>query len=247
MVVVDLLSLLTDNTIDTSVLFESIFDFANERNLEFVLPSIAHAVTISQDLKRSTDQTNAGNGIVWESAMLLALFLDVNVIGGARSRQSPLRILDISSGCGLLGISLAKMNCAVTMTEQPSVLLHLHENISKNSPYLYAPQVCPLFWGNIDQIAHVRQNGPFDIIVATDVTFSYSLIPLLVETLRACADQNTEMYICAPEREPNAFQLFSTTVKEQFSANIVTFEGPLQRANELECPLFLLTLKPQHQ
>jgi hypothetical protein len=77
----NIIDALTEQAPKGETVFELFFEMANQKQLVFKLPSMPAPVTISQDLSTSSDSSIsvAGNGIVWETSVVLAIFLSRNL------------------------------------------------------------------------------------------------------------------------------------------------------------------------
>ena len=70
------------------------------------------------------------------------------------------------------------------------------------------PKCMPLDWTNDAHVDAVAAEGPFDIILATDVVFNESLVTPLLAAIRACGGPRTVAYVCVQERCAVAFDAF---------------------------------------
>ena len=70
------------------------------------------------------------------------------------------------------------------------------------------PKCMPLDWTNDAHVDAVAREGPFDIILATDVVFNESLVAPLLAAIRACGGPRTVAYVCVQERCAVAFDAF---------------------------------------
>ena len=61
------------------------------------------------------------------------------------------------------------------------------------------PKCMPLDWTNDAHVDAVAREGPFDIILATDVVFNESLVAPLLAAIRACGGPRTVAYVCVQE------------------------------------------------
>lgn len=111
----------------------------------------------------------------------------------------PLRILELGSGCGLLGISLASLGEEVILTDPAvsfwhtetesgdvmSTLDHLRENIEINSKVVENRAVAAkLFWGNEEDLDNIENEGPFDLIIGSELLYYVDSFPGLLATIQ---------------------------------------------------------------
>jgi predicted nicotinamide N-methyase len=109
---------------------------------------------------------------VWTCARLLALYLSATA-----GTQRWASALELGSGTGLVGLTLAAMGCRVTLTDnEPSVLALVERNIALNA--LGALASCErLDWGSALPVAPERR---VELVVASDCLYSEeSITPLL--------------------------------------------------------------------
>jgi len=116
-------------------------------------------------------------------------------------RREPLRILELGSGCGLLGICMAVLGEHVVLTDPAveigvadgsggvqtaSTLEQLQANVELNQEVLGAgsASAVKLLWGEEADLRAVEQLGPFDAIVGCDVTYSPETFEALLCTIQ---------------------------------------------------------------
>jgi predicted nicotinamide N-methyase len=175
--------------------------------------------------QNSKCQTHTG-GIVWETAYLLACYLEIKCKGD-NSRLG--KVLEVGSGCGMLGLALSASKLAkkVVMTETTEVLPNLEKNLAFNlklrkiggkepdgEQHEHAccvPEkisVRSLRWDKFDKdIKKCQADGSndldphsFDTIIGTDVIFSKTLVKPLLKTLRKMSHEGTRVYLCVQIR-----------------------------------------------
>ncbi|KAM7529713.1 hypothetical protein LguiB_033123 [Lonicera macranthoides] len=103
--------------------------------------------------------------------------------------QSPrrLRILELGSGTGLVGIAAAAiLGANVTVTDLPHVIPNLQFNAEANSAVLAihggSVDVAALDWGENEHMEAIGRE--FDLIIGSDVVYHDHLYEPLIETLR---------------------------------------------------------------
>ena len=190
--------------------------------------------------QNSSVQEHTG-GIVWETSYLLASFLLERHFGpnqrlcqranrpsaNTSAQPSPLgKVLEIGSGCGMLGLVLAASGLAssVILTECTEVMDDLRSNVERNivaedislSPDIVS--VKQLRWDRLEEdVALSRKNTQesaksnsrsvcqlqphsFDTIVGTDVVFTSALVRPLLACLALLAHPRTNIYLCLQVR-----------------------------------------------
>ncbi len=101
------------------------------------------------------------------------------------------------------------------------------------------PKCMPLDWTNDAHVDAVAREGPFDIILATDVVFNETLVTPLLAAIRACGGPRTVAYVCIQERCQAAFNAFRTQASSALGAAREVPREELGFVDE-ECVLFEL-------
>jgi predicted nicotinamide N-methyase len=127
---------------------------------------------------------------VWDGGVALAHFFDCNPKDFNSTVLRGKRVLELGSGCGLVSLVLASLGCHVVATDLPSVLPQLRLNVEANGfggrhESGGSVTVEALDWA-ADEATHAVHRG-VDIIVATDVVYHESVVPLLLECIRRIA------------------------------------------------------------
>ncbi len=101
------------------------------------------------------------------------------------------------------------------------------------------PKCMPLDWTNDAHVDAVARDGPFEIILATDVVFNETLVTPLLAAIRACGGPNTVAYVCIQERCAAAFNAFRTLASSALGTAREVPREELGFVDE-ECVLFEL-------
>ncbi|GBF88102.1 hypothetical protein Rsub_00814 [Raphidocelis subcapitata] len=125
-------------------------------------------------IKQSKFNAEGFASTVWDSSIVVAKWCEhwADAVAGARC-------LDLSSGCGLVAIVLARLGADVVATDLAPNLPLLRENCQANAPGAVA--VLEHTWGT--DVAPL--GPPFDLVFACDVMYVEEAVPDLVATLRA--------------------------------------------------------------
>jgi SAM-dependent methyltransferase len=146
---------------------------------------------------------------IWPSAHALVAHLV------ARDDLTGMRVVELGCGVGLTGLAAAALGARVVLTDRDShVLAQAAANIDLNKPALLEAggrvATFKLDWRDSAALQMLlREHGPFDLIVASDVLYSASLFPSLLHTIDAlssssvgpAADAVTLTLIACPERD----------------------------------------------
>lgn len=170
----------------------------------------AAEIVVQQDVGACGQHTG---GIVWETSYLLMNYL--------LSRREKLeRVLEVGSGCGMLGLVLQASGFAskrVVLTETANVMENLLENMNRNEQVSKKALGCQLDWNHVERDAQTASSlrpHSFDTIVGTDVIFAPSLVKPLLQTLQYMSHENTVVYLCLQVRCPDSHRLFLDTASQ---------------------------------
>lgn len=135
---------------------------------------------------------------LWPGAIALVNLLDTHYLQPIirnplstlfKSQENrPLRIIELGSGTGLVGIAAAALLSAnVTVTDLPHVLPNLRINVEANSKLLQVNlgakvNVAVLSWGVDEDMKAVGRE--YDLILGSDVVYHDHLYEPLIKTLR---------------------------------------------------------------
>ncbi|KAH6827276.1 putative methyltransferase family protein [Perilla frutescens var. hirtella] len=129
---------------------------------------------------------------LWPAAAALVALLDrqtqstsLSCLTTTNSRR--LRILELGSGTGLVGIAAAALlGASVTVTDLPHVLPNLQFNVNGNAgivePRGGEVRVAAVSWGDVQQMEGVGRE--FDVILGSDVVYHDHLYEPLLQTLK---------------------------------------------------------------
>ncbi|XP_075498442.1 uncharacterized protein LOC142536915 [Primulina tabacum] len=134
---------------------------------------------------------------LWPAAAALVTLLDryraghstTSALSSLIDAQQPhrLRILELGSGTGVVGIAAAALlRASVTITDLPHVLPNMRYNTDANAGIL---DLCggdvnsaSLSWGNIGEMEAIGRE--YDVILASDVVYHDHLYEPLIQTLK---------------------------------------------------------------
>lgn len=156
--------------------------------------------TYAPDVTRDPGDTGT---TIWDGALVLAAAVAAHPAATVAGR----RVVELGSGCGLVGVVAAKAGAAATvLTDLHSVLPLLRQNVRRNAPYgggggggsgsgaaARPPAAAPIVavreckWGDAADMAAVvaALGGLPDVVLASDVVYADSAVAPLVATLSA--------------------------------------------------------------
>ncbi|KAH8553390.1 putative methyltransferase-domain-containing protein [Umbelopsis sp. PMI_123] len=118
--------------------------------------------------------------VLWDSSIMLSnMFTQHQKFFGLNSADT--QVLELGSGCGLLGITLASLVKQVILTDQYEMLPQLVKNIRRNLGDKSNTEVAELLWG--ETISKELRKEIVDWVVASDCVYHESLTGKLVKTL----------------------------------------------------------------
>jgi len=174
----------------------------------FTFDIAGSTITIKQKFYCSPDTIG---WTVWDGSLVLSKYLEKNFQEGYFKNK---RVIEIGSGCGLVGISAALLGANVVLTDMASVLEILQENVNINLPNPKGNvAVKELLWG--EDVAHVQP--PFDMILGADIIYQYMDPDTLIETLSALSDSNTTILLAYESHDPNTPLKFVTQASKKFA------------------------------
>lgn len=166
--------------------------------------------TISPGSVTSTDMTGTR---VWPTAkaMITRLSQDLEQLG--RNETSSLRILELGSGCGLLGMALSAMGNEVFLTDHAGNIDWLRENVNLNETTCQGrPKTAVLDWGDKDHISTLKAeftSGGLDAIIGTDLIYNPNCHGALMETmLRFAGPTRAPVFLGYPNRDSSEAAFF---------------------------------------
>ncbi|CAG8715228.1 1921_t:CDS:2 [Racocetra persica] len=129
--------------------------------------------------------------VVWNSSIMLSKFMFTHRSWLNLSADKT-KILELGSGCGLTGISLAAtLVKLIALTDQATMLPHLWKNVKRNlDRNLISSKVLvvELAWG--EEIDRDILSEHWDYIIASDCIYNEFIVNAFVETLARLCNNN---------------------------------------------------------
>ena len=101
------------------------------------------------------------------------------------------------------------------------------------------PTCMPMDWTIDAHVDAVANQGPFELILATDVVFNKDLVDPLLTAIRKCGSARTAAYVCVQERCEDAFAAFRSRAHTALGACVEVPREELGFVDEA-CVLFEL-------
>ncbi|WOH09947.1 hypothetical protein DCAR_0729408 [Daucus carota subsp. sativus] len=128
---------------------------------------------------------------LWPAASTLVSLLDNhrNAAFSALFDHKPLRILELGSGTGLVGIAAAAiLGAHVTVTDLSRASPNLQFNVEANLKTIGVNgghvEVAAMAWGNDEEMEAVKNKGEYDVIMGSDLVYHDHLYEPLLRALR---------------------------------------------------------------
>ncbi len=157
---------------------------------------------------------------VWPTAKAIVTRLSQDLEQlGQRQDKTSLRIVELGSGCGLLGLTLAAMGNEVLLTDHAGNVDWLRQNVDLNETLLCRAKTEILDWGAKDHISAITaefSSGGLDAIVGTDLIYDLNCHGALVDTMRQFSElTRAPVFLGYPNRDSSEAAFFETA-KEYF-------------------------------
>lgn len=171
---------------------------------------------------------------LWPAASSLVSLLDRKpsaLVLTARPTPNPLRILELGSGTGLVGIATAAiLGAHVTLTDLPHVLPNLRFNADSNAAAL-APRggsldVRQLRWGD-DHAGDSLHDSMFDVVLASDVVYYEHLFDPLLRTLEVFVRAEVAFVMAHLKRWKKRDSVFFRKARKLFEVSVLHTDPPL--------------------
>lgn len=165
---------------------------------------------------------DATGRFVWPTALYLLERIQQDFFETTDDAAS-LNVLELGSGCGLLGMGLAatSLRTTVVATDHPNSIDWLHGNVELNQDALRKGNifVAPLEWGDRQAAEGIQAlRGAFDLILGSDLLYICpSDYPRLVDTLKIVSG-GAPVYLAYPKRGTE--DVFFDIAKDAFTVEI---------------------------
>mmetsp|Transcript_30539 Transcript_30539/g.46578 ORF Transcript_30539/g.46578 Transcript_30539/m.46578 type:complete len:298 (-) Transcript_30539:21-914(-) len=156
----------------------------------------------------------AGTGLnVWDGAILLVKYLEQN-----QSLIQDKLVVELGSGCGLVGIASAALGAThVLLTDLPYTLDLLKQNVSRNPSFRDSVSCCVWDWND----KHPPSLNGSNVVMLADCVWVQELVPPLVKALKhivsTCEEKGLlTVLVSYQQRGQTAHDLFWESMNEIF-------------------------------
>lgn len=158
----------------------------------------------------------------WTSALHLSRYLECHQNAFLSTEiERIVKILDIGSGTGIVGIAASKLfghHVQVTVTDVAEVVPNMMKNIEINRNGIDNITAAPLVWGEkITNADFLHQ----DFILASDVIYYEELFDILIQTLVELTESGNTKVIIAAEKRKRVENRFWKRAAKYFVVKVV--------------------------
>ncbi|KAK1373495.1 Protein-lysine methyltransferase METTL21B [Heracleum sosnowskyi] len=149
--------------------------------------------------------------------------------------SSPLRILELGSGTGIVGIAAAAiLGAHVMLTDLAHAIPNLKFNAEANSKMIGVNggkvEVTAMAWGEEKQMEHVKGKEEFDIVMGSDLVYHDHLYDPLLRTLRffLLGDQvnKDRVFVMAHSKRWKKESVFFKKANKDFHVEVIHRDDP---------------------
>ncbi|XP_040995669.1 protein N-lysine methyltransferase METTL21A isoform X1 [Juglans microcarpa x Juglans regia] len=189
--------------------------FVSQSSLQLSLDACGQSISILQS-PSSLSTPGVTGAVMWDSGIVLAKFLEHSV----DSRMLLLKgknIVELGSGCGLVGCVASLLGGQVILTDLPDRLRLLKKNVEANLRYgnvQGSATVRELVWGD-DPDRDLIEPHP-DYVLGSDVIYSEEAVTDLVATLLELCGSKTTIFLAGELRNDAILEYFLEVAMKNF-------------------------------
>ncbi|KAL8118032.1 uncharacterized protein LOC141723512 [Apium graveolens] len=151
-----------------------------------------------------------------------------------RPHSQPLRILELGSGTGMVGIAAAAiLGARVTVTDLSHVIPNLKFNVEANLNTVGhnggGVEVAALGWGVEEEMEAIKEKDEYDVIMGSDVVYHDHLYEPLLQTLKffLLGEQTKEMvFVMSHLKRWKKESVFFKKAKKDFDVEVIYKHDP---------------------
>ncbi|CAE8635262.1 unnamed protein product [Polarella glacialis] len=131
-------------------------------------------------------------GVVWAAGLALATYVSQNGPPGSSSSESGtsapwkgVKVLELGSGTGVVGIAAAAAGADVLMTDRSRLVPLAETNITLNQDQIkIGSAVCAAFeWAEVEKPPREVSKQTWDVVLGADLVYTSADVPLFTDTL----------------------------------------------------------------
>ncbi|KAG5536036.1 hypothetical protein RHGRI_023732 [Rhododendron griersonianum] len=193
--------------------------FVSQSSLCLPLDACGRSLSILQS-PSSLGTPGVTGAVLWDSGVVLGKFLEHAVESGMMLLRGK-KVVELGSGCGLVGCIAALLGAEVTLTDLPDRLRLLRKNIETN---LYgdvrgSAAVSELIWGE-EPDRELIDPSP-DFVFGSDIIYSEGAVMDLLATLVKLCGIQTTIILAGELRNDAILEYFLESVSKDFTVGRV--------------------------
>ncbi|XP_062077964.1 uncharacterized protein LOC133782646 [Humulus lupulus] len=189
--------------------------FVSQSSLHLTIDACGHSLSVLQS-PSSLITPGVTGSVMWDSGIVLGKFLEHAVDSGMLNLHGK-KIVELGSGCGLVGCIAALLGGQVILTDLPDRLRLLKKNVQVNLDHgnvRGSATVIELIWGD-DPDTQVIEPSP-DFVLGSDVIYSEGAVSDLLETLQQLCGSNTTIILAGELRNDAILEYFLKAAMKEF-------------------------------
>ncbi|XP_024026018.1 protein N-lysine methyltransferase METTL21A [Morus notabilis] len=189
--------------------------FVSQHSLCLSLDACGHSLSILQS-PSSLSTPGVTGAVVWDSGVVLGKFLEDAVDSGMLNLQGK-KIVELGSGCGLVGCIASLLGGQVILTDLPDRLRLLRKNVEVNVGHENvrgSATVTELTWGD-DLDMQLIEPRP-DFVLGSDVVYSEGAVADLLATLQQLCGCETTIFLAGELRNDTILEYFLEAAMKDF-------------------------------
>ncbi|KAM5570213.1 hypothetical protein ABKV19_011075 [Rosa sericea] len=189
--------------------------FVAQSSLQLKLDSCGQSLSIFQS-PSSLSTPGVTGAVMWDSGVVLGKFLEHAVDSELLLLQGK-KVVELGSGCGLVGCIAALLGSQVVLTDLPDRLRLLKKNIDANLRHgdvRGSAKVMELQWGDDPDLELIEP--PPDFVLGSDVIYSEGAVLDLLSTLRQLCGSETTVFLAGELRNDAVLEYFLECAMEDF-------------------------------
>lgn len=217
--------------------------FVRQSSHSLSIDSCGHFLSILQS-PSSMGTPGVTGAVMWDSGVVLAKFME-HAADSKRLLLMGKNVVELGSGCGLVGCVAALLGANVILTDLHDRLKLLKKNVDANVGVLGnargSARVMELTWGDALGTEFVKPLP--DFVVGSDVIYSEDAVIDLLHTLRQLSASHTTIFLAGELRNDAVLECFLEEALQEFQVGHIdqTQWNPEYRSNRVV--LFVLVKK----
>ncbi|KHG04629.1 Methyltransferase-like protein 21A [Gossypium arboreum] len=188
--------------------------FVSHSSLQLLLDACGHSLSILQS-PSSLGKPGVTGAVMWDSGVVLGKFLEHAVDLGILVLQGK-KVVELGSGCGLVGCIAALLGAQVILTDLPDRLRLLKKNVESNLRHGVrgSAAVKELTWG--DDPDNDLIEPPPDYVLGSDVIYSEGAVVDLLDSLTQLCRPQTTVFLSGELRNDTVLECFLEAAVKDF-------------------------------